>query len=102
MSAATPPYEPDPVNVVGGLTLYDAAGNIITTGSINDAPFAAYVQGSAAVRAGDTKATLYGYLPQNGVAPGSWSGEALTASENYPNAVGAGEPGRLAACRWWG
>ncbi len=92
-SAATPPYEPDPTNVVGGLTLYDATGNVITTGNVNDAPFAAYVQGGATVRGGDTKATLYGYLPQNGVAPGAWSGEALSTSQTYPNAAAPGALG---------
>ncbi len=91
--AATPPYEPDPTNVVGGLTFYDAAGNVITTGNINDAPFAAYIQGGATVRAGDTKATLYGYLPVNGVAPGAWSGEALSSSQTYPNASAPGALG---------
>ncbi len=85
-SAATPPYEPE-ANLAGGLTLYDASGNVITTGNVNDAPFAAYVQGSATVRAGDTKATLYGYLPVNGVAPGAWNGEALSASDSYPDAA---------------
>jgi hypothetical protein len=87
--AATPPYEPDP-GAVGSLTFYDSSGNIITTGSVNDAPFAAYVSGSHAGRNGDYKATLFGYLPKNGQQPTAWSGEALTGSTAY--AVGAGVP----------
>jgi len=92
-SAATaPPWEPDPTSS-GGLSFYNAAGVQITGGNITDAPFAAYVQASAPDRAGDTKATLFGYLPKNGVAIGAWSGEAMTASTNYPNATA---PGALA------
>jgi Bacterial Ig-like domain (group 3) len=83
--AAAPPWEPDPGSI-GGLTFYDAAGNQIAGGNINDAPFASYVLASHAGLAGDTKATLFGYLPKNGVAIGAWTGEALTASTTYPNA----------------
>ncbi len=84
-SAAAPPFEPDP-NSIGALQFFDAAGNPVIGGNINDAPFAAYVQATVAGRAGDTKATLFGYLPKNGIATGAWSGEALTASSTYPNA----------------
>jgi hypothetical protein len=42
------------------------------------------VQGTAAVHAGDKSATLYGYLPKVGVAPGAWSGEALAGPSIYP------------------
>jgi Bacterial Ig-like domain (group 3) len=92
-SAATiPPWEPDPTSI-GGLTFYNASGAQVTGGNITDAPFAAYVQAGAAGRAGDTKATLFGYLPKNGVAIGAWSGEALTASTNYPNATAPGALG---------
>jgi len=80
-----PPWEPDPSSI-GGLVFYNAAGTEITTGSINDAPFAKYVRSTAAGRPGDTKATLFAYTPVEGVPIGSWSGGALTASTNYPNA----------------
>lgn len=80
-----PPFEPD-ANSVGGLTFYTAAGTVITGGSVNDSPIAAFVQGNSVVRAGDNKATLFGYLPVNGQVPGQWSGEALGASTVYPNA----------------
>jgi hypothetical protein len=82
---ATPPWEPDP-NSVGGLVFYNAAGAVITGGSTTASPIAAYVEGTQAIRAGDTKATLYGYLPVSGEAPGEWSGEQLGTSTLYPNA----------------
>jgi len=83
-TATAPPWEPDP-NSVGGLIFYNAAGQVITGGNINDSPIAAYVEGTEPVRAGDTKATLFGYLPVQGEVPGDWSGEQLSSSTVYPN-----------------
>ncbi|MGA2529219.1 MAG: Ig-like domain-containing protein [Acidimicrobiales bacterium] len=80
----TPPWEPD-ANSVGGLVFYNAAGQVITGGSTIASPIAAYVEGTQPIRAGDTKATLYGYLPVNGEVPGEWSGEQLGSSTVYPN-----------------
>ncbi len=82
--SSAPPWEPD-ASSVGGLTFYDAAGQVITGGNTTDSPLAAYVEGTGIVRAGDTKATLFGYLPVSGQTPGQWSGEALGASTTYPN-----------------
>jgi hypothetical protein len=81
-----PPWEPDP-NSVGGLIFYNSAGTAITSGSVNSSPVAAYVLGTSAIRAGDTKATLFGYLPVKGLVPGDWSGEALGSSTTYPNSA---------------
>jgi hypothetical protein len=83
--AANPPWEPDP-NSVGGLVFYNAAGQQVTGGNVTDSPIAAYIQGTATIRSGDTKATLYGYLPKSGQAPGAWSGGALTSATTFPNA----------------
>ncbi len=83
-AAVTPPYEPDP-NSTGALVFYNAAGAVVTGGSINDQPFATYVQAQAAGRSGDSKATLFGYLPKNGIPTGAFSGEAMTASTSYPD-----------------
>jgi hypothetical protein len=91
-SAAAPPWEPDPGSV-GALVFYNSSGQEITGGSLTDQPVAAYVQGTATVRSGDTKATLYGFLPVDGQVPGQWSGEALGASTAYPN---GSAPGALA------
>jgi hypothetical protein len=89
-TAAAPPWEPDP-NSVGGLIFYNSSGGVITGGSVTSSPVAAYVQGTSTIRSGDTKATLFGYLPVNGEVPGEWSGEALGASTTYPN-TGAPAP----------
>lgn len=83
--AATPPFEPDTTNQLGQLMFYNAAGQEVTSGSVNDTPFAVYAVGSTDDPiTTNTKATLYGYLPVNGVAPGAWSGEALSASTTFP------------------
>lgn len=83
-ASAKPPWEPDH-HSKGGLLFYNSAGKKITGGSLTAAPFAAYVQGAVAVRKGDTKATLYGYQPRRGEAPGQFSGDQLTTSDSYPN-----------------
>ncbi|MCW2498186.1 Ig-like domain-containing protein [Jatrophihabitans sp.] len=83
----TPPWQVSgntDANEVGTLSLFDAAGQPVTGGSLSDAPSFAYAVGSAVGRAGDTKATLYGYLPKNGQAPGSWSNLQLSGSSTYP------------------
>jgi hypothetical protein len=84
-ATTTPPWEPD-AQSVGGLLFYNASGVAITGGNVTDSPLAAYVQGETIVRTGDTKATLYGYLPVDGQLPAAWSGEQLRASTAYPNA----------------
>ncbi len=95
--AAAPPYEPDPGSI-GALTFYNAPargdGRQHQRRAVRDLR-----AGGAAGRAGDTKATVFGYLPKNGIASGAWSGEALTASTTYPNAAA---PAALAgsAFRW--
>ncbi|MGD0883238.1 MAG: Ig-like domain-containing protein, partial [Acidimicrobiales bacterium] len=87
-TSSAPPWETTGVNYgsVGGLELFNSSGDPITGGNVSDQPIAAYVEGSNAIRSGDTKATLYGYLPVNGVAPGNWNGEAMSASTTFPNA----------------
>lgn len=94
-AAGGPPWEPINGPEVGGLTFYNAAGNQITGGSITAQPIAAYVQGTAVPQSftGNTKATLFAYTPVDGQAPGTWSGQALSASTIYPNSAA---PGALA------
>jgi hypothetical protein len=91
-SQAVPPWEPDPSSV-GTLVFYNSSGDVITGGNLSDQPVAAYVLGTGTVRAGDTKATLYGFLPVEGQTPGQWSGEALAGATAYPN---GSAPGSLA------
>src|SRR3954471_18919184 len=83
--AASPPWDPDPSSV-GGLKFYNSSGTVITHGNLTDAPFAAYVQGTSQVRAGDDKATLSGYLPVKDTPIGAWSGDIMTPATTYPNA----------------
>ncbi|MGO9027429.1 MAG: beta strand repeat-containing protein [Acidimicrobiales bacterium] len=85
-TATAPPWEPvgNPPQV-GGLTFYNATGAQITSGSTNDPPLAAYIQGTNLPRAGDTVATLDAYTPVDGVAAGQWSGEAVSGSTTFPN-----------------
>ena len=91
-AAGAPPWQPD-ANSVGTILFFNAAGQQITGGNLTDSPIAAYVEGTGVPRAGDTKATLYGYLPVNGVPLGSWSNDPLSSSTTYPN---TGAPGALA------
>jgi hypothetical protein len=90
--AATPPWEPDP-NAAGTLTFYDATGNVKTSGHLSDLPFASYAVGSADIRTGDTKATLYAATPNSSLPTGSWSSGQLTASTTYPNPAAPGPVG---------
>ena len=80
---------------VGNLLFFNAAGQQITGGNLTDAPIAAYIQGTATLRAADTKATLSAVTPVNGVPVGSWSGITLsTLPSSFPN---AGAPSNLAS-----
>ncbi|HSY14348.1 MAG TPA: Ig-like domain-containing protein [Jatrophihabitantaceae bacterium] len=84
-------------DAVGGLSFFDANGTAITSGQINNAPFAAYVEGRVAPRVTnptDTKATLYMYIPVAGQTPDGWTtNEQVSLSTTYPN---ASAPGALA------
>jgi hypothetical protein len=74
----------------GYLTLYDKAGKAIKSGSVKDKPFVWKAVGSTAAKAPydgtGRKATLLAYQPREGVAPGAWSNDTLTASTPYPDA----------------
>src|SRR5713101_487096 len=58
ITTAAPPFEPDP-NTRGCINFFDAAGHIITGGTITDSPIAAYVQANGLGRSTDTQATLF-------------------------------------------
>ena len=93
-AGTNPPWEPigNPPEA-GSLSFFDSNGLQIIGGSLTAQPLAAFVQGSATLRTGDTKATLFGYLPVNGQSPGAWSGEALSASTTFPNTSAPGSLG---------
>jgi len=91
--AATPSFEPDP-NARGAITFFDASGNVITGGSVNDSPIAAYVQAAGSRGAGDNTATLFGFLAAPGANPLTWHGEQMSFGNGYPV---AGAPAALAS-----
>jgi len=74
---------------VGTIGLCDKDGKLVTSGNINDHPFAFTAVSSEAADAPYNgkggKATLLAYQPREGVIPGRWSGDALTASSTYTN-----------------
>jgi hypothetical protein len=81
----TPAYA-DP-HVHGAITLYDAAGNAVTSGDIHARPFVARavasVRGPAPYDVPGGRATLFAYQPREGVGAEAWSGDKLTASTPY-------------------
>ena len=84
-TAATPPYEPDSTNQIGQILFYNAAGNLVTSGNINDDPNFKYaVATSDDPIAANTSATLYAYTPVNGQPPGNWTGEQLSGTTTFP------------------
>jgi hypothetical protein len=92
-SAAAPSFEPDPA-ASGTVALYDALGNQITSGSVNDSPLAAYYVASGTGFAGDIKANVAYATPQDGVPTASWTTvETWTSSQNFPNHTYPGVPG---------
>jgi hypothetical protein len=71
---------------IGGITFYNAQGQVVTGGSITANGLAAYaVADSADPLAPHTKATLFMYTPVSGENPLTWSGEGISTSDTYPN-----------------
>jgi hypothetical protein len=84
-AAATPPFEPNPTDQIGQILFYDAAGNQVTSGTIHDDPAFKYaVATSDDPVASDNNATLYAYTPVQGQPAGTWSGESLSGTTNFP------------------
>jgi hypothetical protein len=86
-ASTSAPYT-DP-NAVGYIGLCDQAGQQITSGNINTTPFAWRAVSSEPAQAPYNNAyrtaILLAYQPQEGLAPGEWSGDELTASSRYTN-----------------
>lgn len=98
-SPIVPSWEPDS-HALGPVTLYDASGTKITSGTLASHPFAAYFAGSGgatpntpASPGSSPKATTWAYKPVPGSDPVNWSGDTLTAatvigaSGSYPGAL---------------
>ncbi len=85
---STPPWESSISPAPNGfITFYNAAGQVVTGGSITANGLGAYAVASTTdTRSGDTKATLFLYTPVAGENPLLWSGQQMSISSNYPNA----------------
>jgi len=89
-SAGAAPVVPytDP-SVVGSIGLCNQAGQQITSGSIDTTPFAWRAVSTQAAPSPYNNSTrtaiLSAYQPIQGLPPGDWSGDQLTASSRYTN-----------------
>ncbi len=71
---------------VGGITFYNAQGQVVTGGSITASGLAAYaVADTADPLAPHLKGTLFMYTPVSGENPLTWTGAQLSLSTSYPN-----------------
>jgi len=83
-SASSPP--PTDPAAVGPLTFCSQSGAQVTSGALSTQPFTWRAIDTTPAPSGYGKngtATLFGYQPRPGVAPGDWSGEEMTASARY-------------------
>ena len=90
--ASGAPAHADPVPYTderssGLLTLCDAGGHELRAGSVVTQPFVHLVVAQTPAPAGydDGRGTasLYGYQPRQGLAPGQWSGELMTGASRF-------------------
>jgi hypothetical protein len=76
-------------SAVGVIAFCNQAGQPITHGSLDTTPFVWRAVSSQAAQppynGAGRSAMLYAYQPRQGVDPGQWSGEELTAAATYTN-----------------
>jgi Bacterial Ig-like domain (group 3) len=83
----TPPWYPLSPVPYGGITFYNAQGQVVTGGSITAPGLAAYAVADAAEPgSGYSKATMYIYTPVASANPYTWTGTQISSSTAYPNA----------------
>jgi len=86
-SPVTVPYT-DPSST-GSITLCDLGGHSLLSGSITTKPFAWKAVGSAPASApyngAGALATLYIFIPVQGLPPSYWNGDNMTAASAYTN-----------------
>jgi hypothetical protein len=86
---ADPPVPYTDSNAVGYIGLCNQAAQQITSGTLSATPFVWRAVSSqpapAQYNAAGGTAILSAYLPMQGLPPGDWSGEQLTASSQYSN-----------------
>lgn len=73
------------------LTIVDASGTEITSGSISD-PLGAFAVASDTVRSGDTAASLFVHLPASDTAPAAWSGLQTSSTTTFSGSGAATAP----------
>jgi hypothetical protein len=71
-------------NRIGTVTLLDATGAPVTSGSLSAKPFAAYAVASHAGRSDDTQGQLWAATPQVGVNGQQWNSDQLSAGPYSP------------------
>ncbi|MFZ0322529.1 MAG: Ig-like domain-containing protein, partial [Actinomycetes bacterium] len=89
-SAATPPFDPASNGATtGSLSLFDASGNLVTSGPLNTPPkYAMANTDTGRSGAGDTLATLYAATPQQGQNALNWPNSAISTAGTYPKSSG--------------
>jgi MYXO-CTERM domain-containing protein len=94
------PIEPDD-GAIGSLVFYDASGNVITGGNVDDRPLAAYVAATNAASPLHSYASLAAFTPNVG-PPESWTGGLIGAFAAYPNAAAPSNVAALPVPVWSG
>lgn len=95
---SAPPWEPDP-QAVGGITFYNDSGAVITSGSVNAKPFAAFAVGSTAIHSGDRTAALIAAQPNAAAGTANWNSDFLSGFTAYPITSGPGAVQTLSKTR---
>jgi hypothetical protein len=84
-SAATQPFDPtQDANWVGTVTIYDAAGHVVTSGDSTNPLSAQYMVGSVTPAGATSVTSIRLYNPQPSVNPGLWSGVQTNGNTPYP------------------
>ncbi len=94
--ATTPPAynnatTADPASI-GHIALYDASGDQVVGGSLNNLGGAIYAVASSAPRAGATKAQLLVAAPDHTTPSSDWVTQPLSAAPSFPVAAGTSVP----------
>ncbi|MDE3203476.1 MAG: hypothetical protein KGQ66_04555, partial [Acidobacteriota bacterium] len=88
-AGSAPAWEPDPQSAsYGQVVFYDANGNVVTSGSDYNNPFA-WAVGATASDPGVNQGNLITDLPQQGVLTANWSGSLDNSSPLPPTGAPA-------------
>lgn len=81
----------DPHRTTHALTLHDASGAAITSGSTTSA-IAAFAAADAGLADGDTHAQLFAHLPRSGSAAGAWPGVQASGTDRFTGSGAVAAP----------